>query len=126
MQRHEIRAVRSSVNEDYAWVSLWYRAEARKLDVLNIVCDKVASDPITGHLYLERHDQRIACYGGAKKVRVSDSGIELHLNRKGVKHLKLDDPLLLVAPERLSGWKKAVRVLSEMAVYPPARVIEVG
>ena len=122
----QIRRVRSGIEDCFAWVTIWFRTDARNLEVLHIVCDKTADDPITGHLYMERYDQSIACYGGAKKVVVGPNGVDLHLNNKGMTSLMLEDSVTLVAPEELSGWKKAIRVFQEMANYPTGRVIELA
>jgi hypothetical protein len=76
MQGHEIRKVRSGIEDSYAWVSVWFRTQARHLEVLHIVCGRTADDRITGHLYMERYDQAVACYGGAKKLVRSRSPVE--------------------------------------------------
>jgi hypothetical protein len=120
----QIRRVRSGVEDSFAWVTLWFCTDARNLDVLHIVCSKTAADPITGHLYMERYDQSIACYGGAKIIVEGSNGIDLHLNNKCMKSLMLESSMTLVAPEESLGWKKAIRVFQEMANYPTGRVIE--
>lgn len=124
MDGFPIRRVRSGIEDSYAWVTIWFRADARNLEVLHIVCSKTVDDPITGRLYMERHDQLFACYGGAKKVVVGPDGIDLNLNSEGMKTLLLERSVTLVAPEGLSGWTKAVRVFQEMASYPTGHVIK--
>ncbi len=126
MQGHQIRRVRSGIEDSYAWVSIWFRTDARNLEVLHIVCGNTADDPITGQLYMERYDQAVACYGGAKKVFVGDNGMDLHLNKKGIKSLMLEGSLTLLTTEKLAGWKKAIRVFQEMANYPTGHVIELA
>ena len=126
MDRHKIRRVRSGIEDEYAWVSIWFRTDARNLEVLHISCAKTDRHPVTGHLYLERDDQAIACYGGATKVVLGADGIDLHLNNKGMKSLMLEGIVCLVVPEKLSGWKKAFCVFQEMATYPAGGVIKLG
>jgi Immunity protein 10 len=124
MSSHQIRRVRSGIEDDVAWVSIWFRTEARNLEVLHIVCGKTIEDSITGHLYMERYDQAVACYGGAEKITICNDVIDLQLNKKGTKSLMLEASLALVVSEALSGWKKAVRVFQEMSNYPTGHVIE--
>lgn len=126
MEGYPIRTVQSAIEDDCAWVSLHYRAHARKLEVLHIACDKTIDHRIPGQVYLERYDQMIACYGGAKKIVVKSNAVHLQLNKLGIKSLMLEGSLTLVAPEKLTGWKKAIRVFQEMATYPTGHVIELA
>jgi hypothetical protein len=80
MPSHRISRVRSGIEDDFAWVSIWFRTDARNLEVLHIVCGKTVNDSITGHLYMERYDQAVACYGGAKKITI---GIDVAVHRLG-------------------------------------------
>src|SRR5258708_6108170 len=114
MKSFGIRRIRSNIEGDFAWVSLWFGAGPGRLWPLHFVCQK--GDKRAGPrcqfdtVYLERDDQAIACYGGAKRVRVGNDRIEIHLNPKGVRALGLDRSLELLVPEGLVGWKKASRV----------------
>ncbi len=80
-------------------------------------------DDRLGSLYLERHDQSIACYGGAERIDVSDGGIEIHLNARGAKALSLGRTMTLVAPETLVGWKKALKLFRMIAGEPSDGII---
>jgi hypothetical protein len=118
----QIRRVRSAVEDSFAWVSLWYGPEARKFDALHLACEKTAGDGI----YMERYGQAVACYDGVKRVLVKGDRLEFQFNARGKKALRLSTNLRLVAPKHLVGWKKACRVLQEMAGYPSASVLTVA
>ena len=127
MRTLEIRRVRSGVEADFAWVSLWSRGAGRTLEPLHLVCQRQAQGGRYAKfdsLYLERDEQAVACYGGAERVVVNAGGIEVRLNRAGVKALGLNSSFVLAAPAGLSGWVKARRVLATMASYPTGRAIQ--
>jgi hypothetical protein len=135
MHSFEIRRIRLKIENDYAWVSLWFRASPRKLEVLHFVCQKCDERPAHERparrskfdsVYLERYDQAIACYGAAKRILVDDDCIKVDLNSKGVKALCLDRAIELVAPKGLAGWKKAHRVFRVMAGYWAGHAIEIA
>jgi hypothetical protein len=123
LQTYEIRTIRSGFEETLAWLSVWYRADPGKLDVLHIVVSAPEHRDGMEPVYLERHDQSIACYGGAKRIVVGDRSIEIHLNAKGAKALSLGRSMTLAAPEKLSGWKKATKLLRTIAGDPSGGVI---
>ena len=129
MQTFDIRRIRSGVDEGMGWVSLWFKAEGRLLEPLHFVCSREAQGGRFAKfdtLYLERDDQAVACYGGAKRVAVTESGIELQLNRDGVKALGLPAAFALAAPDGLRGWVKAQRVFAQMAAFPTGRALAVA
>ena len=77
METYEIRRIRSGFEETYAWLSIWYRADPKALDVLQIVVSGTEDrDSRLGPLYMERHDQSIACYGGADRIVVGDGALK--------------------------------------------------
>jgi hypothetical protein len=124
MEPREIRRIRSGVDETSAWLSLWYLADPRKLDVLHLVVTAPEyRDSRLGSFYMERYDQAVACYGGADRIVVGDRGLDIRLNDKGVKALSLDRHLTLVAPEKLSGWKKSLKWFGMVAGDPSDGVI---
>jgi hypothetical protein len=75
---------------------------------------------------MERHDQSVACYGGAERIVVGEQGIEVRLNAKGAKALALGRALRLVPPEKLVGWKKALKVFQVIAGVPSDGVIRIA
>jgi hypothetical protein len=123
---YQIRRIRSGFDEVSAWVSVWYRADPKRLDVLHIVVSGPwFRDRRLGPVYMERHDQSVACYGGVERIVVGDQGIEVRLNAKGARALALERALRLVAPEKLVGWKKARQVFRVIAGDPSDGVIRV-
>jgi hypothetical protein len=120
MQTFPIRRIRCGKEPGYAWVSVWYNAGARRLDVLHIVCD-----PQDDKLYMEGGDQAVATWGGAKRIRVGDSEIGFDLTKKAAMQLYVEPAFTLSAPDGLSGWKKARKLLKEMASYTSGRCINV-
>lgn len=129
MQTYDIRRVRSNVEDNYAWVSIWFRADGRRLQPLHVVCSREAEGGRFRKfdtVYIERHDQAVACYGGAERVAVGEAGVEVRLNRAGVRALGLDRAFFLAAPDGLAGWKKARRVFAVMAGFPTGRALVVS
>ena len=130
MRSFEIRRIRSGIEEDFAWVSLWFRTDERGLEPLHSSRqrsdDQASPRSEFDAIYIERPDQAIACYGAAKRVWVGEDRIEVHLNPKGIKALGLDRSFELDAPTGLSGWAKARRVLREMAGYSTGGAIDVA
>ncbi len=128
MPSYEVRRIRSDVTEDYAVVSLHYRDGSGRLAPFHIVCQKTGDErhPDLDTVYLERDDQAVACYGGARQINVTGDRIELLLNRKGIKSLRVRSPVVLVVPDGVSGWVKARRVLAAMAGYSSGQVIRVA
>jgi hypothetical protein len=129
MQTFDIRRIRSGVDEGTGWVSLWFRAEGRLLEPLHLVCSREAQGGKFAKfdtLYLERDDQSVACYGGAKQVVVNAAGIAVQLNRAGVKALGLPAAFFLAAPNGLSGWAKARRAFAQMAGFPTGLALVVA
>jgi hypothetical protein len=120
---YEIRKISSGFEETFAWVSIWYRADTRKLEVLHVVVSapeyRDGFDPV----YLEGPDQSVACYGGAERILVGDRSIEIRLNAKGMKSLSLGFSMTLIAPVKLVGWKKAVEVFRVIAGDPSEGII---
>lgn len=129
MQTFDVRRIRSNVEDSYAWVSLWFRGDGRQLEPLHFACEQEAR---SGRLskfdtvYLERDDQAVACYGGAKQIVVGERGIVIQLNRAGVKALGLGRLFVLAVPEGLAGWRKARRVFRKMAAHPAGRAVKVA
>ena len=117
MDTYEVRRVRSGAEESYIWVSVWFRREPERLDVLHIVCDP------TSEIYLERHDQSIACYGGTRRILIDGGRVEVELNPKGVKAIALPRDFSLIVPEGVAGWKKASRLLRGTIAFPCGRTI---
>jgi hypothetical protein len=100
---------------------VWYNAGGRSLDVLHIVCD-----PEDNGIYMEGDDQTVAAWGGAKRIQVRESGIEFDLTKKAAKQLHLEPRFALSVSEGLSGWKKARKLLQEMAGYSSGQCIKVA
>ncbi|HJT76295.1 MAG TPA: hypothetical protein VJ739_03760 [Gemmataceae bacterium] len=129
MQTFDVRRIRSNLEDSYAWVSLWFRGDGRQLEPLHIVCQREAQGGRLSKfdtVYLERNDQAVACYGGAKQIVVGEGSIEVRLNRAGVKALGLSPSFVLAVPEGLAGWQKARRVFRDMTAYPTGRAIKVA
>jgi|GEM_PF-4764668 len=129
MQAFDVRRIRSSVEETYAWVTLWFRGEGRNLQVLHVVCSNVAiggSHAKIDHVYLERDDQAAACYDGAQLIKVDRTGIKVQLNKKGIKALELSPSFDLVVSQNQSGWQKAQRVFRHMSTCPTGHAIKVA
>jgi hypothetical protein len=110
MKTFPIRRIRCGVEPSYGWVTVWYNAGGRSLDVLHIVCD-----PEDDRNYMEGDDQMVAAWGGAKRILVRESAIELDLTKKAAKRLYLEPAFTLSVSDGLSGWKKARKMLKEMA-----------
>jgi hypothetical protein len=125
MESCEIRAIRSGFEETYAWVTLWYRAEPRRLSVLHIVVSSPDEQGSPDPVYLERQDQGFACYGGADRILVGDQGIRIQLNATGAKALGLGRTLMLTVPPKLSGWKKAGKVFKTVAGVTSKKIIRI-
>src|SRR5262245_60589533 len=121
MQTFPIRRVRSGKEPSCAWVSVWYNAGGRSLDVLHIVCDTEDS-----RIYMEGDDQMVAAWGGAKRIQVRETGIEFDLTKQAAKRLGLKPRFALSVSEGLSGWKKARKLLQEMAGYSSGKCIKVA
>jgi hypothetical protein len=117
MDVYEVRRIRSGAEEDFIWVSIWFRREAGPLDVLHVVCSP------TDGIYLERHDQSIACYGGTRRVLIHGDRAEFELAPEGARSIAMPRGFVLVIPEKVAGWKKACRLLRGTTGFPSGRTI---
>jgi hypothetical protein len=129
LDRFDISRIRSGFHLGDAWVSLSFRSPgSRTLQPLHFTCGPVepGMPAYCNSVYLERDDQSVASYGGAKKILIARNRIELHLNSKGVKELGLAASSAFIAGAKLTGWQKASRVFREMATYSSGRAIEIS
>lgn len=118
MKTFQVRRVRCGVEPGYVWMSVWYNAGGRRLDVLHIVCD-----PADDRIYMEGADQVVAAWGGAKRILVRESAIQFDLTKQAAKQLHVESTFTLSVSEGLSGWMKARKMFQEMAGCSAGRCI---
>jgi hypothetical protein len=86
MEQYALEEVMSGTEESCLWVTLGFRSELEKNDVLHIVCattvDPRDRNGRMADLYLERFDQAYSCYGGADLVVATPSFVEVRMNDK--------------------------------------------
>ncbi len=75
---------------------------------------------------MEGDDQAIAAWGGAKRILVQESGIDFELTKKSAKALGVEPAFMLSVQEGVSGWRKARKLLDEMAGYKSGRCIKLA
>jgi hypothetical protein len=128
--KYRITRIRSDADDGFGclWVSVFFTVPPRSADVLHIVCptdDDLPERRDMRSVYLERYDQSLGCYRGAKTLDASMRGIRVSLTPYGVDRLQLPREFVLVAGERLVGWKKARELLRRMSHSRCGRVMRV-
>jgi hypothetical protein len=71
MPSYEIREIHCGYEETCAWLSIWYGANPKRRQVLHLVVSAPGYWHGMSPAYMERHDQAVACYGGAERILVS-------------------------------------------------------
>jgi hypothetical protein len=115
---YDLAECASGEDEFSLWVTLGFSSEETELDVLHIVCGKEA-DPFPGFqgLYFERRDQGESEYALADRIRITEAGVELELNARGVNILELPAKLRFRAKSD-DPWRQARAVFRSMLLTP--------
>ena len=100
--------IRTIEQDDDGLTYLWLAQESS--EPVRYVTMVRSTDPHE-EVYVERDDQRWACYGGIRRIEVSLQGMVIHLNEKGQEKLGSSERLDVAFDQEAQPDEERIRTL---------------